>query len=129
MNPAELIVRRRLVLAFIRADPISVQFSRRPARLKTESGGWVKSSAPPTSIPRQIVRIIPSKRRFDNGLVNAEAGEIPRSEYLLLGPHTLDVTVDDEFQWGDNHYKVSGIFPSREERTLCSVDALGPSNG
>lgn len=126
MNPVERIVRRRLVRAFIDADAIAVQFAGRVVRTRTEAGGWVTSKGP--ALPPQTVRIVPSKRRFDNGLVNAEAGEIPHTEWLLLGHHDLDVKVDDEFQWNGAYYKVTGILPNREERTLCSIDYRGPHN-
>lgn len=128
MNAVELVVRRRLVRAFVQADAVSVQFIRRTARAKSEAGGWVASVSAPL-LP-QTVRIIPSKRRYDHGLVNSEAGEIPHTEYLLLGLHNLDVAVDDTFTWQGDTYKVVGIsLLEREERTLCAITFQGPANG
>lgn len=127
MNPIELIVRRRLVDAFIKADSVRVSFIRRVNRQKTEAGGWVSEPDLPPLSP-QTVRLIPSKRRFDNGLINAEAGEIPKSEYLLLGSYRLDVRVTDIFLLDGLWYRVTGIIPNTTERTLCSVDLRGPTN-
>jgi hypothetical protein len=127
INKVELIVRRRLVREFIKADFVDVELTRRTGRTKTAGGGW--TTVPAVPLPPQIARIIPSKRRFDNGLVNAEAGALPKSEYLLLGSHRMDVEVDDSFFWQGNYYKITGILPHREERTLCSMYYLGPENG
>ena len=127
INRVELIVRRRLVKAFIDSDAIAIQLARRQERTKTAAGGWTTTEAP--ALPSQVVRIIPSKRRYDNGLVNAEAGQLPNSEYLLLGSHNLDVMVDDIFLWNSSQYRVTGILPNTEERTLCSISYFGPPNG
>lgn len=126
MSQVERIVRRRLVRAFIEADSIQVQLVRQVNRTKTEAGGWVTFPAP--ALPPQTARIVPSKRRFDNGLVNSEAGQIPHSEWLLLGFYNLDVEVNDTFLWQGSHYRITGILPNREERTLCSMTYHGESN-
>lgn len=127
MNQGELIVRRRIVRAFISAEAISIQLIRRGTRTRTGAGGW--TTLPSLPRPPQMVRIVAAKRRFDNGLVNTEFGELPKTEYLLLGSYSLDIEVDDLFNWQGNQYKISGILPNREERTLCSMTYNGPPNG
>ena len=127
LSRVELVVRRRLVRAFIEANSVSIQFTRRQERVRTEAGGWTTTLSDPRQ--SQVATIIPSKRRFDNGLVNAEAGQLPRSEYLLMGLYNLDVEVDDTFTWDGAQYKITGILPNREERTLCSMNYEGPPNG
>lgn len=126
MNPLELVMRRRNVAEFIRADPARVQFIRSGERIKTAAGGFVASI--PTTLSPQRVRILPNKRRYNSDLINSEAGEIPDSEWLLLGLHTLDVKVDDRFQWMGAWYQVTGIHPFRTESTLCAINHDGAVN-
>lgn len=127
MNHTELVMRRRVVLAFIEADPIELVVTRESAPVRTAAGGFVKGVVDDPLEP-QLARIVQNKRRFNNGIINAEAGDIPHTDYLLLGMHTLDVEVDDEFKWQGRNYKVTGIHELRTESTLCSIDMLGPDN-
>lgn len=133
MDHVELIIRRRLVKAFIFADPVSIRFTRATEPVRTEAGGFVPGE--PVMLNPQIARIVPSKRRFDNGLINSEAGDIPRTDYLLLGMPTLNVKVDDIFSWLGVQYTVTGIHPTRSESNpeaesiLCSIDLEGQPNG
>lgn len=127
MNLTELVMRRRNFQAFVDADPVSVAFVRQPAPTPTAAGGTIRTA--PTTLAPQTGRIVPNVRRYDPGLVDAEAGDIPRTRYLLLGAHNMDVAVDDRFSWRDQHYVVRGIHPTREESTLCAIDFEGPSNG
>ena len=69
MNPVELLMRRRNVLAFIEADSIEVVFTRE-TKTKTPAGGFVTSWAPLSVC--QIARIIPSKRRYAYTGVNTK---------------------------------------------------------
>lgn len=126
MNPVELLMRRRNVAAFIKADPISLVVSRKTEPTKTASGGYVAGT--PNTLEPQTARIVHNTRRYKNGLVNTEAGDIPDTDYLLLGSHTLDVQVDDEFEWLGQGYTITGIHPWRTESTLCSIQFAGPEN-
>lgn len=126
MNRVELIMRRRNVLAFIKADPVFIEFSRNGEPIKSAAGGWIKS--PATVLPSQRARIVQNKRRYNNGIVNSEAGDIPHTDYLLLGMHTLNIKEEDEFVWLGEHYKVTGIHEARTESTLASIDLLGEEN-
>lgn len=127
MNKIELLMRRRNVLAFIKADPVQIEFSRSAAPTTSAAGGRIKG-APPTTLPPQQARIVQNKRRFNNGIVNSEAGDIPHTDYLLIGKHTLDINEEDTFLWLGTHYHVTGIHLNRTESLLASIDMLGPGN-
>lgn len=131
MNPVELLMRRRNVSAFIYADPIQLVVSRKTEPTKTDTGGYIPGT--PEVLEPQTARIVHNTRRYKNGLVNTEPGDLPDTDYLLIGLHTLDVKVDDEFQWEDlqgieGFYKITGIHPWRKESTLCSIQFTGPKN-
>lgn len=127
MNHVEMVMRRRNFRAFVKADPVSVSFVRQLPAVKTPSGGLVRPT--PVTLAPQEARIVQSKRRYDPGLVNSEAGEIPDTEYLLLAYHNTDVQKDDTFKWRGQNYKVIGIHPTRTESTLCAIEFDGPDNG
>jgi hypothetical protein len=126
MNQTEMLMRRRVVREFIKSDPVTVTFTRPGAAEATEAGGKVR--LPSTTLPDQTARIVQSKRRYDPGLVNSEAGEIPDTTYWLLGNYNLDIMVDDKFTWRGEHYRVVGIHPTRTESVLAAMDFDGPSN-
>jgi len=126
MNHTELVMRRRNVLAFIQADPVQIVFTRDGEPTKTAAGGLVPGV--PSVLPQQQARIVQNKRRYNNGLVNSEAGDIPHTDYLLIGMHTLDVEVGDRFTWLGEHYEVTGIHEPRQESHLCSIDFFGKPN-
>lgn len=127
MNRVELIMRRRNVLAFIQADPVAIALVRGGTTQRTTAGGVIRGQG--VTLPPQRARIVQAKRRYDNGLINSEAGHIPDTGYLLIGMHTFNVEVDDTFTWLGDHYHISGIHPTRTESKLCSIDFLGPTNG
>lgn len=132
MNQAELIMRRVNVKAFIEADPVTVTFSRIPGSTKTAAGGYVATSSP-ADISPQTARIVHNTRRYKDGLVNSEAGDVTQTEYLLIGLHTLDVEVNDLFQWDDlkgraGNYRITGVHPFRKESTLCMMEFDGGDN-
>jgi hypothetical protein len=128
MNRIELMMRRKAARAFIMADPIRVQF-KRTTRTKTPAGGWADTELPP--LPPQVVRIDPGKRRFGESNVNTEAGSIVLWPYIMLGFHTLDVQVGDNFEWTgytgvNNHFEVKSIEEMRrDEITMCWIDFYG----
>lgn len=130
-SQVELMARRRLVAAFIKANPVTAAFTRAGVKVQTAGGGYTRGT--PTELEPQTFAIVPAKRRYDNGIINAEAGDIKESQWLLLGSHTLNVAVDDEFTWLDQHYYVTAVHPTRRgsgvESILCSIDYRGESNG
>lgn len=126
MNKTELAMRRRNVRAFIQADPVELILSRPGVVIKSAVGGTTRSA--PEDLPSQQFRIVQNVRRYTDGLVNAEAGDIPRTKYLMIGEHTRDVEEDDHFWWLDEHYKVTGIFGPRQESLLIALEYYGKRN-
>lgn len=126
MNHAELVMRRRNVLEFIKVDPVSIQFSRSGTPQKTAAGGFVKPDA--TLLAPQQARIILNRRRYTDGIVNSEAGDIPHTDYLLVGMHTLNIEKEDAFIYLGENYKITGIYGARIESVLAAIDFLGPVN-
>lgn len=126
MNPLEMMMRRRNVAAFIKADPVLITISRAGEPEKSLAGGWVKT--PPTTLPPQQARIVLNKRRFNNGLINSEAGDIPHTDFLIIGKHTLNLEEEDTFLWQGRNYHVTGIHKLRTESMLASIDLLGKQN-
>lgn len=128
MNHAEMLMRRRNVHAFIKADPVNIVIQRLSAPTPSPAGGLVPGT--PSNLPPQEARIVLNKRRYNNGVVNAEAGEIPHTDYLLIMEYMRDVQVDDIFHSPERGgwYKVTGIYGNRKESFLCSIDFLGETN-
>ena len=128
MNQVELVMRRRNVSAFIEADKFSLNVKRAQAPVKTEAGGYAPSQQPPLALPSQRARVVLNKRRYTAGIVNSEAGDIPHTDYLLIGMHTLDLEAEDEFTYQGENYKVIGIYEARIESTLAGIEMVGKRN-
>lgn len=127
MNHTELVMRRRNVLAFVNADPVRIELKRPSPAVKTDAGGSVRGE--PTLLTPQTARIIPSKRRYDHGLVNTEPGQLPHTDYLLIAVYTFDGQVDDWFQWRGDNYQIKGIRPLiGEDSFLAAIDFYGKNN-
>jgi len=126
MDAIELLMRRRNVHEFIRADKIEVVFTRKAASVKTDAGGYTPGA--PETLEPQTVRIVLNKRRFNRGIVNSEAGDIPHTDYLLIGDHNLDIQVEDRFVYQGDNYHIVNLFDSRTESVLASIDLLGKDN-
>jgi len=127
MNQAELVMRRKAIWAFIKADPVKIELEHDPEPTKTASGGLVKG--PAVLRAPQTARIVQNVRRYTNGLVDSEAGFIPHTNYLLIAPHNFQVEENDRFTYNGSIWRISGINPIRHESTLCSIDFLGGPNG
>lgn len=130
MNKTELVMRRRNVRAFIIADPMELIIHRKTKAIKNpNTGGYIAGIDLPPLKP-QRARIVQNVRRFTNGIVNSEAGDIPNSEYRLIGSHTLDIEEDDEFEWLGEWYMVPprGIYEARVESTFAAIVLRGPKN-
>lgn len=128
MNQYELLARRRVVSAFIEADKFGLVIKRALAPVKTEAGGYAPSTQPPLTLPSQRARVVLNKRRYTAGIVNSEAGDIPHTDYLLIGMHTLDLAAEDEFIYQGENYKVVGIYEARIESTLAGIEMVGKRN-
>lgn len=128
MDRVELLMRRRNVKAFIDADPVRISIHRpaEPVR-NPDTGGYVaQPDVPP--LPWQTARIVQNVRRYTDGIVHAEAGDIPNTQYRLIGMHTMDIEVDDTFTWLGENYKVTGIHEARQESVFAAIDLLGHDN-
>lgn len=127
MNPVEMLMRRRNVRAFIDADSfILVVVRPQPSIKNPGTGGYI--AQPDDTLQPQTARIVQNVRRYTAGLVNAEAGDIPNTEYRLVGMHTLDLEPNDKFTWLGENYKVVGIHEARQESTFAAIELLGFDN-
>ena len=127
MNTTEMIFRRRNVKAFIDADPISLVVTRQSSPVKNlETGGYINSV--PSALPSQVARIVQNRRRYTPGIQNVEAGDIPHTDYLLVGGHSLDLQKDDTFTWAGDVYRIVGIHKARTESVLAAIELLGEPN-
>ena len=127
MDKTELIMRRKNVRAFIDADPVYITIIRPGDPVKNpNTGGYLPVVATP--LPPQKARIVQNVRRYTAGLVNAEAGDIPDSEYRLIGNYTLDLEANDTFTWLGEHYTVLGIHTARQESVFAAITLRGPEN-
>lgn len=122
-------MRRRSVYAFIAADYFDLVLQRLPQPTRnTETGGYLKSPGGPLVLAPQRMRIVQNVRRFTDGLVNAEAGDIPNTDYRLIARHDADIQVNDTFVWQGDNYYVSGIHEARTESVFAAIDLLGKKN-
>ena len=122
-------MRRRSVYAFIAADVSELVLTRKlPPVKNAETGGYLRSTEEPLDLDPQKMRIVQNVRRYTDGLVNAEAGDIPNSEYRLIARHDADIEVNDTFVWLGEHYYVSGIHEARTESVFAAIDLLGNRN-
>ena len=127
MEWAELIMRRKNIAEFILADSLKIEITRQSKPTRTAAGGTKPGKV--EVLPEQRVRIVQNVRRYTAGLVNAEAGDIPQSLYVVLGRHTADIKPDDVFEAGGEKYLVLGTNKIRkEEYTLGTLENQGPAN-
>ena len=119
---AELIVRRRLVQAFIDVDYADVRFIP-PSRAKNEDGAFQETDG--VTLAAQRIRLIPANRRFGYMATNTEAGEIDRWPYCGIGAHDLRVADGYHFRYRGTHWQVMSIEPDNEERTLFALGYYG----
>lgn len=126
MNKIELMMRRKAVAAFIKADPVFISVTREGLPVQSAAGGYTPGT--PETISPQQARIVQNRRRFNNGIVNSEAGDIPHTDYLLLAEFNKDFKVEDTFVWQDELYKITGWHKARTESLLYSIDLLGAPN-
>lgn len=127
MSFSELIMRRKNVSEFIRADSKMVTIERLGKPIRT-AGGGTKPGELITLLPQQV-RIVQNVRRFTAGIVNAEAGDVPNGLYVLIGRHTLDIKADDYFWVDGEKLLVLGISElRRKEYTLGTLDYYGKVN-
>lgn len=118
---------RANMLEFIKSDPIYIIFSR-PTLTETNAGGWVRGQ--PTTLTRQIFRLVPFKRRLSNMQITTTSGNTAKEEYVLVGLWNANVRRDDEFDYNGDHYRVVSIEPksddrSRTDRIMVQIEIQG----
>jgi hypothetical protein len=129
VSGVELIMRRRSVYAFIDADKMDIVLSRNLPPIKNPgTGGYIKNPDSPSVLEPQGMRIVQNVRRYTDGIVNSEAGDIPDTEYRLIARHDADIEVNDEFVWLGEHYKITGIHTARTESVFAAIDLKGEEN-
>lgn len=127
MDWAELVMRRKNVAEFIRAAPVDITITRTSEPVRTPGGGKLPGKV--TVLPEQRVRIVQNFRRYNAGVVNAEAGDVPNGVYVLIGKHNSDIERDDVFEAEGEKYIVLGVSQiRRKEYVLATVDYYGPPN-
>ena len=127
MDWAELIMRRKNVAEFVRADPVKISVIRQGDPIRTGGGGKLPGKTE-TLLP-QTVRIVQNVRRYTAGIVNSEAGDIPNGVYVLIAKHSTNLKRDDRFIAGGEEYIVLGVSQLRKkEYTLASLDFYGLPN-
>lgn len=105
---------RKNMDAFIRADPVMIQLSRR-VKVKTDAGGWVQG--PPQTLEPQQFRIGWFTRRLSKSVENTAEGYISVQSYILIGRYNIDLLTDDEFDYAGDHYIVTEVEPKANDRT------------
>lgn len=125
-NRTETRMQRRLLRKYIDAEPVDVELLR-PVLVETTAGGLRKD--PPVRLPPQRVRLVPFKRRLVRITRDTPDGDIINLEYVLIGPHDLDVKVGDHFHADGGKYDVISIEPNRSFRTAVNITYRGPSDG
>lgn len=114
MSKKGLLILRRNLDAFIKADPVMITFSR-PVQVSTPAGGW--KPGVPVTIPAQQLRFVPFKRRMSNDVQNTQDGPLQQGNYILVGRYNTDVKKGDEFSYNSLDYKVIQIEPKSDDRS------------
>lgn len=124
MGNVELLAMRRQVLAFIEAQPIQLRLQR-PTWTDSAAGGRIEGD--PVQLAWQRFRLVPFKRRLTRQTVDTQDGDIPLTEYVLVGRHNADVQTDDYFEYSGRTYRVVGVEPksmddARTDRRVVELE-------
>lgn len=124
MVDVELLAQRRQVLAFIKAQPLLIRLLR-PAMTDTAAGGRIEGD--PVELDWQRFRLVPFKRRLTRQTVDTQDGDIPLTEYVLVGAHNADVQTDDYFEYQGRTWRVVGVEPklmddARADRRVVELE-------
>lgn len=124
MGNVELLAMRRQVLAFINAQPLLLRLQR-PTMTDTAAGGRIEGD--PVQLPWQRFRLVPFKRRLTRQTVDTQNGDIPLTEYVLVGAHNADVQTDDFFEYQGRIWRVVGVEPktldnARSDRRVVELE-------
>lgn len=121
-NPTETRMRRRLVKAFIRAEPAEIVLVRSSMN-KTPAGGLKKGVG--VSRPAQTCRLVPFKNRYTALTRDTPDGNIINLAYLLIAEWNADIKAGDIFKHDGAWYDVKSIEPSRSDRTGANITYHG----
>lgn len=99
-------MRRRQVEAFIAADSVSISLIRKPM-VDSGNGSWIEGA--PVTLPPQVFRLVPFKRRLTKQEANTQDGSIPTLDYVLIAPVTADVQRGDEFTYQGLNCVIVGV--------------------
>ena len=122
MNRVELMMRRREIAAWLKADQIQVILWR-SEKIETPAAGWVEGD--PLPLAPQWVRLVPFKRRLTDMVFNTTAGPVEDLPYVLVGDYTLDVRQGDTFTYNEQEFKVEAVDIRRDDRVAAAVDYMG----
>lgn len=101
-DATEMAYMRENTLAFIEADPISVQLTR-TARTRSAEGGWQNGASAP--IAAQTFRLIPQTDAAVS--VQTPDGVVLTPGYVLLGAYDSDMERWDKFDLNGIHYIIT----------------------
>lgn len=104
---------RRVMYRFIQADGRSIPLQR-PTFSHTATGGYVRGNY--SSLPPQLFRLVPYKRRLTDLTTPTADGEVPTLPYVLVGLYNSNIQPMDEFTLDGVFYRVQGIEPHTNDR-------------
>lgn len=104
---------RKVMEEFIRVDGRQIELHR-PSFEKTSTGGYVKGSF--QTLPPQLFRLVPYKRRLTDLTTVKADGEIPYLPYVLICMPSVDVQRMDEFYLDNVYYRIQEIEPHTNNR-------------
>jgi hypothetical protein len=115
----EVQLQARLIRAFVRSEPITVELQR-PRRVTTDSGGLRSDGF--DLIPPQVFRLTPFKRRLTLEWGFTKEGErVHLVEWVLVGEPDADVQEGDEFTHQNYIYRVEFVSDHRLYRTAAGL--------
>lgn len=100
---AERVMSRRIIRQLIRLDSSEVAFTR--VEMLDDGEGGVKKGAKRTLDPQKVT-IVPFKRRFVDGVLVTDFGQVEGQSRMLLGEVGLDIEKGDTFTWRGGKYTV-----------------------
>lgn len=112
MDKRALLMLRRNINAFIKADPVELSLNR-IQKVDTPAGGWTEESY---DIPPQEFRLVPFKRRLTNQEANTQDGPIPHLSYSIVGRYNVDIEKGDFFDLNGDRWRVVGVEPNTDRR-------------
>lgn len=119
LRTSERAVQRRITRAFIAADAVEVELSR---RTRTPDGAGGVEVGPGVLLSPQRFRLLPQEDGA-TARVTSE-GETATPEYMLLGDADVDVARWDEFELDGRRYQVVYI-DNRQYEIKAEVIYLG----